>query len=85
MATTLDDLRGLFALDLTGAVLTCGGCGANTELRAHDLYPDAPALVVRCPTCAAVVLRFGTGGGRIRLDLSGTRLLTVTAPDPAGG
>ncbi|GAA4692001.1 hypothetical protein GCM10023215_31270 [Pseudonocardia yuanmonensis] len=84
MATTLDDLRDLFALDLTGAVLTCGGCGERTELHAHDLYPDAPALVVRCPSCTAVVLRFGTGGGRIRLDLSGTRLLTVTAPDPAG-
>jgi hypothetical protein len=85
MTTTLDDLRDLFALDLTDAVLTCGGCGARTELRAHDLYPDAPALVVRCPSCTAVVLRFGTGGGRLRLDLSGTRLLTITAADPSAG
>ncbi|MCE3554658.1 DUF6510 family protein [Pseudonocardia sp. RS11V-5] len=52
---------------------------------AHDLYPDAPALVVRCPSCTAVVLRFGRGGGRLRLDLSGTRLLTVTVPEPSAG
>jgi hypothetical protein len=72
-----EPLRALFAADLSSAVLTCAGCGSSTAMDAHDVYPDAPALVVRCPSCEAVVLRFGAAGGRIRLDMSGTRLMVL--------
>lgn len=70
-------LAELFAVDLTDAVLNCAGCGNNAPLAVHHLYADAPALVLRCPSCTAVVLRYGSRGGRLRLDMSGTRLLTV--------
>jgi uncharacterized protein DUF6510 len=70
-------LAELFAIELTTAVLSCAGCGHDAPLGAHHLYPDAPALVVRCPSCTNVVLRYGSGGGRIRLELTGTRLLIV--------
>lgn len=45
-----------------------------------QLIADAPALVVRCPNCAGVVLRYASSGSRLRLDLTGARLLTVTLP-----
>jgi hypothetical protein len=70
-------LRELFALDLMTAACTCAHCGATTALAEHVLYPDAPALVLRCPSCTGVVLRYGTGGGRARLDLTGARLLVL--------
>ncbi|MDQ4021088.1 MAG: DUF6510 family protein, partial [Actinomycetota bacterium] len=38
------------------------------------------ALVVRCPHCAGVLLRYANSGHRLRLDLTGARLLTVTLP-----
>lgn len=77
-------LAELFTVDLTAALATCAGCEAVAPLGAYELYPDGPALVLRCPGCTAVVLRYGTGGGRLRLDLTGTRLLTVLVPPGVG-
>ena len=67
-------------MDLTVAVATCVGCGNSAPLAAHPLYADAPTLVVRCPHCAGVVLRYASSKSRLRLDLTGGRLLTVTLP-----
>ena len=71
-------LTELFTVDLTVAMATCAGCGNTAPLAAHPLYADAPALVVRCPNCTGVVLRYASSDGRLRLDLTGARLLTVT-------
>jgi uncharacterized protein DUF6510 len=70
-------LAELFTVDLSAAILTCKGCLGRSALGAHHLYPDGPALVVRCPACTAVVLRFAADRGGIRLEMTGTRLLTV--------
>lgn len=70
-------LAELFTVDLSVAIATCAGCGHEAALAAHDVYADAPALVVRCPSCTGVVLRYASAGGRIRLDLTGARLVTV--------
>jgi Family of unknown function (DUF6510) len=78
-----DPLAELFTVDLTLAVATCARCGNSEPLAAHPLYADAPALVVRCPNCADVVLRYASSGIRLRLDLTGAKLLTV--PLPANG
>jgi hypothetical protein len=75
-------LGDLFAVDLTEARSHCGSCGTTTMLGAHHLYADAPALVLRCPSCTEVVLRFAAQQGRLLLDLRGTQLLVV--PVPAG-
>lgn len=76
-------LAELFTVDLTMALATCAGCANRAPLAAHHLYADAPALVVRCPSCTGVVLRYAAAEGRIRLDLTGARLLTIALP--AGG
>lgn len=73
-------LAELFGIDLAAAVVICDGCGRQGPLAANELYADAPALVLRCPGCTAVVLRYAASGGRLRLDMRGTRLLTVTLP-----
>ena len=77
-------LGDLFAVDLTLARSSCASCGATSMLGAHHLYADAPALVLRCPTCTEVVLRFASQDGRIRLDLRGAALLTIPVPRTAG-
>ncbi len=76
-------LRELFAIDLTVASCTCAQCGRTAPLGRHDLYADAPALVLRCPGCTAVVLRYAARGGHVRLDMTGTRLLEVDVGDHA--
>ena len=70
-------LADLFAVDLTAARSCCAACGGTAMLGSHLLYRDAPALVLRCPTCTEVVLRFAAQDGRLLLDLRGAQLLTV--------
>jgi hypothetical protein len=76
-------LAELFAVDVTTARSRCASCGTTSMLGEHHLYADAPALVLRCPTCTEVVLRVGSRDGRVLLDLRGAALLTVSASDPA--
>ena len=73
-------LADLFAFDLTEARSHCAACGTTTMLGAHHLYADAPALVLRCPSCTEVVLRFAAQNGRLLLDLRGSQLLVVPVP-----
>ena len=70
-------LADLFAVDLTEAQSRCASCGTTAMLGAHHLYADAPALVLRCPSCTEVVLRFAAQQGRLLLDLRGAQLLVV--------
>jgi hypothetical protein len=78
-------LADLFAVDLTEARSRCASCGNTAMLGAHHLYADAPALVLRCPSCTQVVLRFAARRGRLLLDLRGAQLLVVPVPDDGGG
>ena len=48
---------------------------------AHMLYADAPALVLRCPSCSAVVLRYSNNRDRLRLDISGVAFMEGVPSD----
>ncbi len=72
-------LTELFAVDLTTAMATCAHCSGRAALGQHLVYADAPALVVRCPTCGQVVLRCASGEAGLRLEMSGVLLLTAPA------
>jgi hypothetical protein len=39
-------------------------------------------MVLRCRGCDEVLLRFADDGGRMRLDMTGMRLLVVPVPYP---
>ena len=71
-------LADLFAVDLTAAQCRCAGCGSTAMLGAYHIYADSPALVVRCPSCTQVVLRYASLQGRILLDMRGTELVTIS-------
>lgn len=73
-------LAELFAVDVTTARSRCASCGTTAMLGAHHLYADAPALVLRCPNCTDVVLRYAMREGRILLDLRGAQLLAIPVP-----
>jgi predicted RNA-binding Zn-ribbon protein involved in translation (DUF1610 family) len=76
-------LSELFSVDVTTALSRCASCGGTAMLGAHHLYADAPALVLRCPTCGEVVLRFASQDGRMLLDITGARLLTFSSAEGA--
>ncbi|BCJ28631.1 DUF6510 family protein [Actinocatenispora sera] len=77
-------LADFFQPDVTAATIDCAHCGSAAILAEYDVYPDAPALVVRCPTCARVVLRVASDQFGLRLEMSGVRLMSLPAPDRDG-
>jgi uncharacterized protein DUF6510 len=72
-------LQDVFALEVTAAIGTCDGCGADGAVGELMLYAHAPGLVLRCPHCGAVVLRIVTDGTRYWLDARGLRSLELSA------
>ncbi|MFD1211141.1 DUF6510 family protein [Arthrobacter sp. GCM10027362] len=73
-------LAELFTVDLSVAIMTCAHCGHSAPLATCTAYADAPALVLRCPGCTGVILRYSSDRGTIRLDLTGARLLAAPLP-----
>ena len=76
-------LREVFAVDVTTAVATCGGCGEPSVVARLRVWGPAPGLVARCPSCDDVVLRLVRGPERAWLDLRGAVSLQVPMPRPA--
>ena len=74
------DLGELFTMDVTMAVGQCASCGVTVTMAQTMVYADAPGLVVRCPSCDAVMLRFARGPGRAWLDLRGVTYLQLPVP-----
>jgi ribosomal protein S27E len=75
-------LREVFTMEMTSAETTCAGCGAVNAIGRVDVYLNAPGAVVRCPACSQVLMRIVHGRGRYWIDLTGTRCLELTEPDP---
>ena len=73
-------LAELFAVDPTTARSRCASCGTTSMLGAHHVYADAPAVVLRCPSCTEVVLRFAARPDGTLLDLRGAALVVFPAP-----
>ena len=62
----------MFAHDMTTAMITCAACGADNVLAAAQLYMHAPGMVLRCPSCTAVLMCVvSIPDGRFVVDLSG--------------
>jgi hypothetical protein len=75
------DLREIFAVDVTEAVATCGGCGTASAVAALVMWGPAPGLVARCPHCEDVMLRLVRTPGQAWLDLRGAVSVRIPMPD----
>jgi hypothetical protein len=78
-------LRELFTMDVTAADAACAGCGSFGAIGALLEYGHAMGVVLRCPHCAAAVLRVSRTSHGFWLDLTGARVLRLpdTASDAA--
>jgi hypothetical protein len=74
------DLREIFAVDVTSAVVICAGCGRAGAIATLRLWGRAPGQVARCPQCDDVVLRLVRAPDRVFLDLRGALRLEVPLP-----
>lgn len=66
----------LFGRELTLATGVCGSCGAAALVAELRVYMGA-GIVVRCPSCEAVLMRIVESPRRVWLDLSGLATLEI--------
>jgi uncharacterized protein DUF6510 len=71
-------LRELFVQDMTAAMATCAGCHSVGPIGALLDYGNGMGVILRCPHCAAAMLRVTRIGGALRMDPSGMALLVVS-------
>jgi Zn finger protein HypA/HybF involved in hydrogenase expression len=70
-------LSDVFAFETTAAQARCRGCGTTAPLGVYHVYADAPGMVVRCPTCEAMVMRITQTPGHTWLDMTGVAALDI--------
>ena len=70
-------LQEVFAVEMTTAVGTCGGCGTAGPVGAAHLYRGA-GIVLRCPHCGNTLAKIVKNDSRVWIDLTGMRALEVT-------
>lgn len=63
-------LSDVFGRDATDAFGRCRGCGAENFVGALHVY-RAAGVVVRCPACHAVLMRFVEAREQVWVDLGG--------------
>jgi Zn finger protein HypA/HybF involved in hydrogenase expression len=66
-------LTEVFAVEMTTAVGTCAHCGASNAIGAVQVYAQAPGTVLRCPSCASVLMTIVRARDQMHVDISGTR------------
>ncbi len=70
----------VFAVEMTAAVVSCAHCGATGAVAAAQVYMHGPGIVMRCPGCSGVVMRFAQIRGRLVADLHGVGRVELSAP-----
>jgi Family of unknown function (DUF6510) len=70
-------LQEVFAVEMTTALGTCGGCGATDAVGAMHVYSGA-GVVMRCPHCDKVLVTIVKANARVLIGFEGVRTLQVT-------
>lgn len=70
-------LAALFAVEPTTMIVTCESCGREGALATLKLYGGPVGLVLRCPDCDTVNVRFADTGAQVTIDLRGSTRLTA--------
>jgi hypothetical protein len=71
-------LREIFGVEMTTAVETCGHCGTAKLVAETAVYLRGPGAVMRCPTCAQVLMVVVRRQDMNCVDLQG--LASLAAP-----
>ena len=71
-------LQEVFAVEMTTAIATCGGCGASEPVGAAHVFRGA-GVVLRCPHCDNALVTISKTGASTRISLAGVRTLTISA------
>jgi hypothetical protein len=68
-------LQEVFGTEMTSTPTVCGTCGDTRPVAELAVYLQAPGTVVRCRTCASVLMVFVKAHQRTCVDLLGLAAL----------
>lgn len=64
-------LREIFEVEMTTALVTCGGCGTGGPVGAAMVYDSGVGTVVRCVGCGGALMRITRVRGWCCVDIEG--------------
>jgi hypothetical protein len=67
----------VFAVEMTTAIGTCGGCGAAEPIGAMHVFRGA-GVVLRCPHCSRALVTIMREDERMMMGFPGVRTLQVS-------
>ena len=70
-------LQEIFAREMTTAMETCAHCGRSSAVGAVHVYMGGPGMVLRCPTCEAMLMCIVHAHEHLHVDLSGLRRIEL--------
>ena len=73
-------LGDVFAVEMTTALVSCAHCRATGTVAAAHVYVHGPGVVLRCPGCSGVIMRFARVRGRMVADLHGVGRMELSVP-----
>ncbi|MEO7889591.1 MAG: DUF6510 family protein [Vicinamibacterales bacterium] len=73
------ELMEMFGTEMTANDAECGTCGQTHAVGALLAFTHAPGLVLRCPSCEAVVVRVVRTPRGVYLDARGAAYLRLKA------
>ncbi len=70
-------LQEIFGTDMTAAPTECANCGQEGEVGSLLAFTQAPGIVLRCPSCEAVVVRITQTPDAFYIDARGAVYLRL--------
>jgi len=70
-------LQRIFGRDVTMAVARCAGCTRDAEVGALLAFVRGPGVVLRCPSCQAVIARIVETNADLYLDVRGAAFVRM--------
>ena len=67
----------IFGVEMTAAPTECANCGAEGEVGTLLAFTQAPGIVLRCPSCEAVMVRITQTPEAFYLDARGAVYLRL--------
>jgi hypothetical protein len=72
-------LEDIFGRDMTTAVTRCAGCANQAEMGALMAFVRGPGIVLRCPSCQAVIARIVETATAVYFDARGAAFIRLGA------
>ncbi len=67
----------IFGVEMTASPTECANCGREGEVGTLLAFTQAPGIVLRCPACESVMLRFVQTKNAIYFDARGAVYLRL--------